>query len=137
MTINYSLHMYTHSRESELLVLHVQQEVFVLGSPQGRHTTYHKLLREKHTHLQQVSTDPTRDVAVLIYSSGTSGSPKGVMLSHHNIIANICQHGYVQSHGKCLHYHPPPLLNNFTLNIALTLTTFNQIRFLKHIFYFV
>jgi long-chain acyl-CoA synthetase len=29
------------------------------------------------------------DLATIIYTSGTTGQPKGVMLSHHNIVANI------------------------------------------------
>ena len=29
------------------------------------------------------------DVATIIFSSGSSGSPKGVMLTHHNIISNV------------------------------------------------
>ena len=31
------------------------------------------------------------DLGVLLYTSGTSGRPKGVMLSHHNILTNIRQ----------------------------------------------
>jgi long-subunit acyl-CoA synthetase (AMP-forming) len=31
------------------------------------------------------------DTAVLLYSSGTTGLPKGVMLSHRNIVSNIAQ----------------------------------------------
>ena len=33
--------------------------------------------------------DPDRDLAFLAYSSGTTGLPKGVMLSHWNIVANV------------------------------------------------
>jgi acyl-CoA synthetase (AMP-forming)/AMP-acid ligase II len=35
--------------------------------------------------------DPEADIAVLPYSSGTTGLPKGVMLSHRNLVANLCQ----------------------------------------------
>lgn len=30
----------------------------------------------------------TRDIALLMYTSGTTGAPKGVLLSHHNLLAN-------------------------------------------------
>ena len=31
------------------------------------------------------------DIACLPYSSGTTGLPKGVMLTHYSLIANLCQ----------------------------------------------
>ena len=38
-----------------------------------------------------VTIDPATDVAALPYSSGTSGIPKGVMLTHRNLVANLAQ----------------------------------------------
>ena len=38
-----------------------------------------------------VAINPREDTAVLLYSSGTTGFPKGVMLTHRNLVANICQ----------------------------------------------
>ena len=35
--------------------------------------------------------DGKREVALLAYSSGTTGKPKAVMLTHYNIIANAIQ----------------------------------------------
>jgi acyl-CoA synthetase (AMP-forming)/AMP-acid ligase II len=47
----------------------------------------------------QVSIDPANDVVVLPYSSGTTGLPKGVMLTHRNLIANLLQVDAVETSG--------------------------------------
>ncbi|WP_402469036.1 AMP-binding protein [Isoptericola aurantiacus] len=39
----------------------------------------------------EVSFDPSTHLAVLPYSSGTTGLPKGVMLTHRNLVANVVQ----------------------------------------------
>ncbi|MBI3208768.1 MAG: AMP-binding protein [Candidatus Solibacter usitatus] len=39
----------------------------------------------------QVNIDPANDVAAMLYSSGTTGLPKGVMLTHRNLVAAMQQ----------------------------------------------
>jgi long-subunit acyl-CoA synthetase (AMP-forming) len=39
------------------------------------------------------SINPEKDLSFLIYSSGTTGKPKGVMLSHRNMVAVILMWG--------------------------------------------
>jgi len=41
--------------------------------------------------LPSVSIDPETDVAVLQYTGGTTGTPKGAMLTHYNIFSNVIQ----------------------------------------------
>ncbi|MGV9612207.1 AMP-binding protein [Nocardia xishanensis] len=53
-------------------------------------STLEVLLREERT-APDVAIDPTQHIAVLPYSSGTTGRPKGVMLTHRNLVANVCQ----------------------------------------------
>lgn len=43
----------------------------------------------------EVEFNPATHVAVLPYSSGTTGVPKGVMLTHRNLVANVSQCGPV------------------------------------------
>ncbi len=48
-----------------------------------------------------VAIDPQRDIAVLQYTGGTTGTPKGAMLTHANVYANVRQ---VQSWAPSLEY---------------------------------
>ena len=41
----------------------------------------------------EVDFDPATQIAVLPYSSGTTGRPKGVKLTHRNLVANVAQIG--------------------------------------------
>jgi len=47
------------------------------------------LLKKYPANPPQVDIDPVEDVAVLPYTGGTTGLPKGVMITHHNLTANV------------------------------------------------
>ncbi len=65
------------------------REVFVFGEAEGA-TPFASLL-DGAGDPPTPSIDPRQDLVVLPYSSGTTGLPKGVMLTHHNLVGNCVQ----------------------------------------------
>ena len=61
-------------------------EVFVLGEDEGG-TPWAELFSHEGSP-PAVTIDAANDIAVLPYSSGTTGMPKGVMLTHRSLVAN-------------------------------------------------
>ena len=53
--------------------------------------TFASLMTSHPPRPPQVEFDPQEDVAVLQYTGGTTGTPKGAMLTHYNIVANVIQ----------------------------------------------
>ncbi|XP_021673878.2 long chain acyl-CoA synthetase 7, peroxisomal isoform X1 [Hevea brasiliensis] len=51
--------------------------------------SYLKLLSEGHSNRQPFIPPKTEDVATICYTSGTTGTPKGVVLTHGNLIASV------------------------------------------------
>ena len=66
-----------------------RENVVVLDGAEGR-TSLRELLTSGQAP-PEVSIDPSNDLAVLPYSSGTTGRAKGVMLTHRNLVANVAQ----------------------------------------------
>src|SRR6266705_1910918 len=67
----------------------VIEELFVFGEAEGA-TSFDSLL-ESDGNVTPVAINPRADLVALPYSSGTTGLPKGVMLTHYNLVANMCQ----------------------------------------------
>src|SRR5215211_4051050 len=82
--------------------------------------------------IDQVPVDVHDDVVVLPYSSGTTGLPKGVMLTHYNLVANIAQirpifspreHEVMLCFLPFFHIYGMQVLMNMGLSMGATIVT--------------
>lgn len=64
-------------------------KVFVVGKTEGC-LSLSELFKDDGSMYNTVNILPKEDVAVMPFSSGTTGFPKGVLLTHYNLIANAC-----------------------------------------------
>ncbi|MET8902876.1 MULTISPECIES: 4-coumarate--CoA ligase family protein [unclassified Streptomyces] len=65
------------------------QEILVCDSAPGHRSLIDMLASTAPE--PRIAIDPAEDVAALPYSSGTTGTPKGVMLTHRQIATNLAQ----------------------------------------------
>ncbi|XP_077980605.1 uncharacterized protein LOC144435842 [Glandiceps talaboti] len=72
------------------------KDIYVIGQADGC-KTYSSLLDNNGSAFpRNLTIHPKKDVAVIPYSSGTTGLPKGVMITHFNYISNLEQ---LRTHG--------------------------------------
>ena len=63
-----------------------RDNVLVVGEVDG-YESMSELLKDDGSSVPELSINPKEDTAVIPFSSGTTGHPKGVMLTHYNLIA--------------------------------------------------
>ncbi|MGH9862609.1 MAG: AMP-binding protein, partial [Candidatus Acidiferrales bacterium] len=67
------------------------RRVFTTRRPSSGAEPFEALLRPTTATLPEPAAPPEETLAVLPYSSGTTGLPKGVMLTHANVVINMYQ----------------------------------------------
>lgn len=107
------------------------EEIYVVGEAAGA-TPFASLRQQVDPHALP-DIDPGTDLAVLPYSSGTTGMPKGVMLTHRNLVANLAQmegHNHFPNQGDRLialvpmaHIYGMQVIMNLALVAGATLVT--------------
>ena len=73
------------------LCFSVNIKIIVVGKPEPGTISYGYMLKDDGSSYPLEADFNNSKIAMLPYSSGTTGLPKGVMLTSNNIISNICQ----------------------------------------------
>lgn len=80
--------------ERRILLLGDERDATTADSRRARH--YVSLRGTSYTgRYARARVDPAKDLAFLVYSSGTTGLPKGVCLTHGNMVANLLQFAHM------------------------------------------
>lgn len=78
-----------------------QDRIILIGDERDESRTFKHFTSIRNisgvTRYRRPRIDPAKALAFLVYSSGTTGYPKGVMLSHRNIVSNILMLAHVEA----------------------------------------
>jgi malonyl-CoA/methylmalonyl-CoA synthetase len=117
-----------HSELADLCGAHSTPHTLTLG-PAGEGSLIEKS-RAMPTTFRTVATSGD-DLAAILYSSGTTGKPKGVMLTHHNLLSNV--QALVEAWGftdQDVLLHALPLFHVHGLFVALHCALLSRARLL-------
>ncbi len=104
-------------------------DIFIIGDAPDGMESFMQLMAAP---IEQVAVDVDQQIVVLPYSSGTTGFPKGVMLNHRNLVANLvqCEDALEVEDGEVVlavlpffHIYGMQVLMNFFLSKGSTIVT--------------
>lgn len=71
--------------------------------------------------------------AVILFTSGTEGEPKGVVLSHENLLSNVAQvRAHIALYDTDIVFNPLPAFHCFGLNVGLLLPLIAGVKVICH-----
>jgi len=77
-----------------IIIIESEEDKENLKMPEGAYS-WSTLMQNTKPDPPEYEFNPKEDLAALMYTSGTTGLPKGTMLTHYNIVSNIIQGGIV------------------------------------------
>ncbi|KAG6810648.1 hypothetical protein H0H92_010911 [Tricholoma furcatifolium] len=86
-------------------------KIYVLGGRASGRKSFKEMIedvRTRKTPLEDVRPAKKESLAYLIFSSGTSGLPKAVMISHGNIVYSVAQSVVMATETAAVYTPPPP-----------------------------
>lgn len=86
------------------------------------------LLAKSQRSPEPVKIDPKKDLALLQYTGGTTGIPKGAMLTHYNLVANAVQFAmwlYMQP-GREVHLSGLPFFHIYGMTVAMNVPVYTS-----------
>jgi len=105
------------------------ERVILIGTDEAKedNITLEKFIEEKAAVAPDVEIDPLNDLATVLFTGGTTGLPKGVMLTHNNLIADALSLLYMggvpaeaeSEFGKAVNLSVLPLCHTFGFEVMV------------------
>jgi long-chain acyl-CoA synthetase len=82
---------------------------------------FQELIRAYPPSPSEVEIDPKEDLALLQYTGGTTGTPKGAMLTHYNLVSNayMCNAWLRAREGEEIHVNILPLYHIYGMTVTM------------------